>query len=142
GECASQPCRPKSRRHDLIKRPHCHLTGESIGMRQRRLFFAAFFALECGMNPGMVAAADEAAKLADKPPLSPVQMFVPGFSVSQLPIPLNNINNVRYRRDGKLMATGYDGKIWLLSDTDGDGLEDHAEPYWDKPTLRVPLGIA
>jgi putative heme-binding domain-containing protein len=72
----------------------------------------------------------------------PVQMLVPGFAVRELPVQLNNINNLRYRRDGKLFAVGYDGVIWLLSDTDGDGLEDKAEPFWDQPTLRVPLGIA
>jgi len=24
----------------------------------------------------------------------------------------------------------------------GDGLEDRAEPYWDQPTIRVPVGLA
>ena len=48
----------------------------------------------------------------------PVQMFVPGFSVRELPLDLTNINNVKYRADGTLVALAYDGKIWLLRDTE------------------------
>lgn len=72
----------------------------------------------------------------------PVQVFVPGFSVHELPVKLSNINDVKYREDGKLVALGYDGNIWLLSDTDGDGLEDKAAPFWNKPSLRAPIGLA
>jgi putative heme-binding domain-containing protein len=72
----------------------------------------------------------------------PVQVFAPGFSARELPVELSNINNVRYRADGKLVAVGYDGRIWLLSDSDGDGLEDKVEPFWDKQTLRAPIGAA
>jgi putative heme-binding domain-containing protein len=77
--------------------------------------------------------------LKDPPP---VQMLVPGFSVSELPVKLTNRNNLRYRHDGKLVALGYDGTIHLLTDTNGDGLEDKAEVFWDKPTMRGPVGIA
>ena len=48
-------------------------------------------------------------------------MLAPGFSVRELPLKLGNLNNVRYRYDGKLVALGYDGAIHLLSDTNGDG---------------------
>ena len=72
----------------------------------------------------------------------PIQMHFPGFSSHQLPVDLNNINNLRYRPDGKLLAVGYDGRIWLLSDTDNDGLEDKVEPFWDKQTIRAPIGAA
>jgi putative heme-binding domain-containing protein len=77
-----------------------------------------------------------------KPP--PVQMFVPGFSVRQLPVDLTNINNLRYRADSKLVALAYDGKVYLLSDTDGDGLEDRAEVFWDNADgmIRGPIGMA
>ncbi|REK19474.1 MAG: hypothetical protein DWQ37_01360 [Planctomycetota bacterium] len=71
-----------------------------------------------------------------------VQMLAPGFAVRQLPLDLPNINNVRYRPDGKLVAVGYDGHIHLLSDTDGDGLEDHAEPFWQQPGVVSPIGAA
>jgi putative heme-binding domain-containing protein len=73
----------------------------------------------------------------------PVQVFVPGFSARELPIELANVNNVRYRDDGKLVALGYDGNVYLLTDTDGDGLEDMAHLFWDnKGRLRSPIGMA
>jgi putative heme-binding domain-containing protein len=77
--------------------------------------------------------------LTDAPPL---QMLVPGFSVRELPLKLTNRNNLRYRHDGKLVSLGYDGTIHLLTDTDGDGLEDKADVFWDKETMRGPIGIA
>ncbi|MDB6040413.1 MAG: hypothetical protein JWM99_4254 [Verrucomicrobiales bacterium] len=72
----------------------------------------------------------------------PVQMLVPGFTVRELPLNLPNINNVKYRPDGKLVASGYNGQIFLLSDSNRDGLEDKATLFWDKPTLRAPIGMA
>lgn len=72
----------------------------------------------------------------------PVQVFAPGFTVRQLPVDLTNINNVKYRQDGTLVAQAYDGKIWLLSDTNNDGLEDKADLFWDNPSgLRSPIGM-
>jgi putative heme-binding domain-containing protein len=71
-----------------------------------------------------------------------VQMLQPGFSVRELPLELTNVNNVRYRADGKLMTLGYNGDLHLLSDTDGDGLEDKAELFWkNENSLRGPLGM-
>ena len=79
----------------------------------------------------------------------PIQMLVPGFSVYELPVDLTNLNNVRYRADGKMYALGYNGNIWLLSDTDGDGFEDKADLFFDGqpkgggiPPLRGPIGMA
>lgn len=73
----------------------------------------------------------------------PVQMLVPGFTVRQLPLELTNINNVKYRADGKLVALAYNGDLYLLSDSDGDGLEDRAELFWEsKGRLRGPIGMA
>jgi putative heme-binding domain-containing protein len=73
----------------------------------------------------------------------PVQMVVPGFTVKQLPVDLTNINNVQYRSDGKLVALAYNGNVYLLSDTDGDGLEDKVELFWEnKGSLRAPIGMA
>jgi len=72
----------------------------------------------------------------------PVQMFLPGFIVRELPVKLSNINCVKYRPDGRLVALGYDGRVWLLADTDGDGLEDRATPFWSQPALRAPIGLA
>jgi putative heme-binding domain-containing protein len=71
-----------------------------------------------------------------------VQMFLPGFRVRQLPLELTNINNLRYRDDGKLFALGYNGNVFILSDSDGDGLEDQAKLFWEnKGRLRGPLGM-
>ncbi len=69
-------------------------------------------------------------------------MLVPGFTVQELPVKLSNQNNLRFAPDGTLTSLGYDGKVWRLRDTNGDGLEDTAEPFWDQPTLSVPLGMA
>ncbi len=72
----------------------------------------------------------------------PVQTLVPGFTVRELPVELTNLNNVRYRHDGKLVALAYNGNIFILSDTDGDGLEDQAKLFFDgTKALRGPIGI-
>ena len=71
-----------------------------------------------------------------------MQVFVPGFTVRELPVDLTNINNVKYRQDGTLVALGYNGVIWHLRDTDGDGLEDKADLFWEnKSGLRAPIGM-
>ena len=66
----------------------------------------------------------------------------PGFSVRELPVHLKNINNVEYAADGRLFAVGYDGRVFLLRDTDGDGLEDSATLFYQgKGDYETPLGI-
>lgn len=72
----------------------------------------------------------------------PVTFLVPGFTVRPLPVKLPNINNLRFAPDGSLTALGYDGRIWSLKDSDGDGLEDAVKVFWDRPSLSVPLGMA
>ncbi len=71
----------------------------------------------------------------------PVQMFVAGFSVRPLPLDLTNIDCLRYRADGVLVAGAYNGKIWLLRDTDGDGIEDKASLYWESDDLKAVIGM-
>ena len=66
-------------------------------------------------------------------------VLLPGFSARELPGDLANVNNVRYRPDGKLVALGYDGNIHLLSDRDGDGLEERVEPFWENKGAIVAL---
>ncbi len=72
-----------------------------------------------------------------------VQMLVPGFAVRELPVDLPNINNIKYRPDGKLVALAYNGDIYLLSDKKGSGVENHAELFWEsKGRVRAPVGMA
>src|ERR1043166_6723885 len=75
-------------------------------------------------------------------PQSVIHMLVPGFTVQELPVHLSNINNIRFAPDGRLFALGYDGRVHVLRDTNGDGLEDRVEPFWYKPTLKVPVSMA
>ena len=70
-------------------------------------------------------------------------MLVPGFAVRELPVSLSNINNLRYRPDGTLVALAYNGNVHLLRDTDGDGLEDRAVLFWDNQgRIQAPIGMA
>lgn len=73
---------------------------------------------------------------------SAVHLLVPGFRVEELPVRLSNQNSLRFDPEGFLTSLGYDGRIWRLRDTDHDGLEDTAEPVWDKPGISVPVGMA
>jgi putative heme-binding domain-containing protein len=74
----------------------------------------------------------------------PITMLVPGFTVRELPVDLTNINSLEYTADGRLWALGYDGRIHVLTDTDGDGLEDSVKTWWqpkDAKAFRGPVGI-
>jgi len=71
----------------------------------------------------------------------PIQMLVPGFVVRQLPLDLNNINNLVYSPDGRLFALGYDGNVYQLKDTDGDGLEDRADYFYRNDRNEIPATI-
>jgi len=96
-----------------------------------------------GLERGLPSAAGGGTRLVTvkDPPVA--QFLLPGFAVRELPLTLKNINNLRYRPDGKLVALGYDGNVWLLTDTDGDGLEDKAQLFWDnRNRLRAPIGMA
>ncbi|HLA54294.1 MAG TPA: hypothetical protein VK618_13355, partial [Flavitalea sp.] len=91
-------------------------------------------------------------RIGEQPPLSEsdagrdtipaVQVLVPGFAVKELPLKLTNINVIRYGLDGRLYGLAYDGHIYVLTDTDGDGVEDKAEYWWDKEPLVMPVGMA
>jgi putative heme-binding domain-containing protein len=71
----------------------------------------------------------------------PIQMLVPGFTVRELPLHLNNINCFTYAPDGRLFALGYDGNVFQLKDTDGDGLEDTATYFFRNESNAIPPSI-
>jgi putative heme-binding domain-containing protein len=82
-------------------------------------------------------------RLVTVPDPPPLQIFIPGFTVRELPLKLPNLNNIRYRPDGKLVALGYNGNVYLLSDADGDGLEDHADVFFESQgKIQAPIGMA
>ncbi len=75
------------------------------------------------------------------PPEEIIQPLVGGFTVRELPLRVTHINALRYAPDGRLFAAGYDGRIHVLRDTDGDGLEDRVEEFWYRRTIRTPIGV-
>ncbi len=81
-----------------------------------------------------------ALRTLDDPP--PLQMLLPGFAVQEVPLKLGNLNGIRYRHDGKLLALGYDGRIHLIEDKDDDGVPDSSSVWWDQDPLRAPVGMA
>src|SRR3954468_19969061 len=96
-----------------------------------RLLMLSFAVLVCCVR-GITATPDPAV----------VHMLVPGFTVQELPVRISNINNLRFAPDGRLFALAYDGRIHVLRDTDGDGIEDKSELFWDKSSISVPVGMA
>ncbi|HEX4646855.1 MAG TPA: c-type cytochrome [Verrucomicrobiae bacterium] len=71
----------------------------------------------------------------------PLRMLVPGFTARELPLGLNNINNLAYSPDGRLFALCYDGNVFQLKDTDGDGLEDTATYFFKNEHNEIPASI-
>lgn len=71
----------------------------------------------------------------------PFRMLMPGFTVKTLPLDVTNINDMAYDDKDRLWLLGYDGRIHVATDTDGDGLEDKLATYWDKPTFQGPIAM-
>ncbi|RCH56056.1 hypothetical protein DJ568_04730 [Mucilaginibacter hurinus] len=127
------------------------ITGPVPGKRQLTILFIlsaisliGFFAVksaDTGGNYNYGFSSSSALTPVDTTGIPPVQMFVPGFSVKELPVSVTNVNVVRYGPDGKLYALAYDGHIYVLTDTNGDGLEDKVETWWDKDLFRMPVGM-
>ena len=100
---------------------------------------AKYGAVRDALSPDVEASSEPLTIVENAPP---IQVLLPGFSVRELPVELSNVNNVKYRTDGTLVALAYDGKVWLLRDTDGDSLEDKAELFWaNDGGLQAPIGM-
>ncbi len=122
----------------------CYLLGEkrarsrSASTRLMKLWvqnpLIGFAVVLVGFVSGMVGAEVAAPRALAKTNSSP-QFFVPGFVVRELPVRLSNQNNVEYAPDGRLFAAGYDGRVHLLRDTDGDGLEDTATTFGNQAAI-------
>ncbi len=112
-------------------------------MRSLLRTLPALIAGACGLTVGAQSPQTPGAfTTADGKPQATFTFLEPGFKVDTLPVGLPAINNVAYATDGRLFAAGYDGRIWLLKDTDGDGLEDRATLFWEgKGDYEMPLGM-
>jgi len=79
-----------------------------------------------------------ASEIEKRPP--EVLHVVPGFESIRLPI-MNQLmpSGICWRPDGKLVACSLKGRVWLLEDTDRDGVEDDARPISNE--LSTPYGI-
>ena len=106
-----------------------------MSLHRPLLIGVAFFSF----SVGAAAPAPLPAYAVKSPP--PVQVLVPGFSVRELPVQLRNLNNLVYAPDGRLFALGYDGNVYQLTDTDGDGLEDRATLFFDNTSGAIPPSI-
>jgi len=120
------------------------LFGRALGAQER----AEVEAYLARKHAHLARALAQRLRRSRKKPLVPVsnppelQVLVPGFTVRRLPVDLPNVNNLRYREDGRLVALAYDGTVYLLSDADGDGLEETVEVFWDRPGIVAPVGMA
>ncbi len=116
------------------------LYDRAVSTAEREQIEQTLFARTPALNALTSGARGHALEVIKDAPI--VQMLVPGFSAEELPLRLRNLTGVRYRHDGKLVALGYDGRIHLATDTDGDGREDASTIFWDKSQLRGPIGMA
>src|SRR5580704_2757211 len=103
-----------------------------------RCFFRWWFAGVLAMSALRVLGAD--GPTAGNAP-RPLQMLMPGFTVREVPLQLNNINSLVYAPDGRLFALAYNGNVWQLKDTNGDGLEDTASLFYKNESNAIPPSI-
>ena len=125
------------------------MTPSCFSVTDKRLLAPHFLFLFCGFVAGALIISDAVAAarvekplvIVSNPPL--VQMLVPGFTVREVPLELNNINNLVFAPDGRLFALCYDGNVLQLKDTNGDGLPDAAPHFYrnDKNEILPSIGM-
>jgi putative heme-binding domain-containing protein len=71
----------------------------------------------------------------------PVKMLVPGFTVRELHLGLNNINSLVCSPDGRIFALAYDGNVFQLKDGTGGGVEDTAAYFFKNDREQIPASI-
>lgn len=113
----------------------------SLSCSRRRCVLGALLVVVSALkNTAAPATAVETPRMIVTDP-PPVQVLVPGFKVRELPVQLRNLNNLVYAPDGRLFALGYDGFVYRLEDTDGDGLEDAATEFFNNARGEIPPSI-
>jgi putative heme-binding domain-containing protein len=70
-----------------------------------------------------------------------IKMLIPGFTVRELPLHLNNINSLVCAPDGRIFALAYDGNVFQLKDSTGGGLEDTASYFFKNDREQIPASI-
>jgi len=70
-----------------------------------------------------------------------IKMLVPGFTVHELPLNLNNINSLVCAPDGRIFALGYDGNVFQLKESSGNELEDTATYFFKNDRDQIPASI-
>ena len=61
-----------------------------------------------------------------------VRVLAPGFTVRPLPVHLTNVNNLAIAPTAGSTPSATTAGSTVLRDTDGDGLEDRAELFWER----------
>lgn len=105
------------------------------------LALSALLALAVAGEPAADAFARRPQPLIQLPDLPPVQALRPDIEVRELPVALTNLTNVAYAPDGRLFAAGYDGRLHLLRDRDGDGLEETVQTFVTETSNDYAVGM-
>jgi len=126
----------------------CRFRSPELGIAVRRRCAVKWIAGIPWLLLGTLALQVQAAARLEKPLVTvsnppPVRMLVPGFAVRELPLEVNNINNLVFAPDGRLFALCYDGNVLQLKDTNGDGVEDTATHFYrnDKNEILPSIGM-
>ncbi len=64
----------------------------------------------------------------------PIKMLIPGFTVKDLQLNLNNINSLACAPDGRIFALGYDGNVFQIKD-------DSASYFFRNDRDQIPASI-